>query len=112
MRPDFKNIDYKADIKPAADPKGWEKENGIRKDWCTSEQIHVKGVYLDTDLLEMEHLNYASGLPPYLRGPYSTMYVMKPWTIRQYAGFSTAEESNAFYHPQPGCRAKGPFRSL
>ena len=45
----------------------------------------------------MEHLNYASGLPPYLRGPYSGMYAMRPWTIRQYAGFSTAEESNAFY---------------
>jgi len=45
----------------------------------------------------MEHLNYAAGLPPFLRGPYSTMYVMSPWTIRQYAGFSTAEESNAFY---------------
>ena len=43
----------------------------------------------------MEHLNYASGLPPYLRGPYSGMYAMRPWTIRQYAGFSTAEESNA-----------------
>jgi methylmalonyl-CoA mutase len=107
MRPDFKNIDYKADIKPAADQKNWEKENGIRKDWCTSEQIHVKGVYLDTDLLEMEHLNYASGLPPYLRGPYSTMYVMKPWTIRQYAGFSTAEESNAFYRRNLAAGQKG-----
>ena len=107
MRPDFKNIDYKSDIKPTADPKGWEKENGIRKDWCTSEQIHVKGVYLDTDLLEMEHLNYAAGLPPYLRGPYSTMYVMKPWTIRQYAGFSTAEESNAFYRRNLAAGQKG-----
>jgi methylmalonyl-CoA mutase len=107
MRPDFKNIDYKADIKPASDPKNWEKENGIRKDWCTSEQIHVKGVYLDTDLLEMEHLNYAAGLSPYLRGPYSTMYVMKPWTIRQYAGFSTAEESNAFYRRNLAAGQKG-----
>ena len=107
MRPDFKNIDYKADIKPASDPKSWEKENGIRKDWCTSEQIHVKGVYLDTDLLEMEHLNYAAGLSPYLRGPYSTMYVMKPWTIRQYAGFSTAEESNAFYRRNLAAGQKG-----
>ena len=45
----------------------------------------------------MEHLGYAAGLPPYLRGPYSVMYTLRPWTIRQYAGFSTAEESNAFY---------------
>jgi len=107
MRPDFKNINYKADIKPAADPKIWEKENDIRKDWCTSEQIHVKPVYLDTDLLGMEHLNYAAGIAPNLRGPYSTMYVMKPWTIRQYAGFSTAEESNAFYRRNLAAGQKG-----
>lgn len=107
MRPDFSNIDYRSDIKPAADPKSWEKEQEIRKDWCTSEQIHVKGIYLDTDLLGMEHLNYAAGLSPYLRGPYSTMYVMKPWTIRQYAGFSTAEESNAFYRRNLAAGQKG-----
>ncbi len=63
----------------------------------TPEQIPVKPIYSPADLSEMEHLNFAAGLPPYLRGPYSTMYVMQPWTIRQYAGFSTAEESNAFY---------------
>jgi methylmalonyl-CoA mutase len=63
----------------------------------TNEQIAVKPVYTRADLAGMEHLNYAAGVPPFLRGPYSTMYVMKPWTIRQYAGFSTAEESNAFY---------------
>jgi methylmalonyl-CoA mutase len=57
----------------------------------------VKPVFTVADLDKMEHLNYAAGIAPYLRGPYSTMYVMKPWTIRQYAGFSTAEESNAFY---------------
>jgi methylmalonyl-CoA mutase len=57
----------------------------------------VKQVYSADDLAGMEHLSYAAGLPPFLRGPYSTMFVMKPWTIRQYAGFSTAEESNAFY---------------
>ena len=53
--------------------------------------------YTREDLAGLEHLDYAAGIPPYLRGPYSTMYVMQPWTIRQYAGFSTAEESNAFY---------------
>jgi len=67
------------------------------KPWMTPEQIPVKPKYSAGDLANMEHLNYAAGLPPYLRGPYSTMYVIKPWTIRQYAGFSTAEESNAFY---------------
>ena len=63
----------------------------------TTEQIPVKPVFTAADLDRMEHLNYAAGLAPFFRGPYSTMYVMKPWTIRQYAGFSTAEESNAFY---------------
>ncbi|TSA32999.1 MAG: methylmalonyl-CoA mutase [Porphyromonadaceae bacterium] len=67
------------------------------KPWMTPEQIPVKPKYSADDLANMEHLNYAAGLPPYLRGPYSTMYVMQPWTIRQYAGFSTAEESNDFY---------------
>jgi methylmalonyl-CoA mutase len=67
------------------------------KPWMTPEHIQVKPKYSAADLADLEHLNYAAGLPPYLRGPYSTMYVMQPWTIRQYAGFSTAEESNAFY---------------
>ncbi len=85
----------------------WEKEAGISKDWITPEQIPVKPVYGDSDLLDMEHLNYAAGLPPFLRGPYSTMYVMSPWTIRQYAGFSTAEESNAFYRRNLKAGQKG-----
>ncbi len=55
----------------------------------------------------MEHLYYAAGIPPFLRGPYSTMYVMQPWTIRQYAGFSTAEESNAFYRRNLAAGQKG-----
>jgi len=69
----------------------------ISKPWMSPEQISVNPKYTAADLANLEHLNYAAGLPPYLRGPYSTMYVMQPWTIRQYAGFSTAEESNAFY---------------
>ena len=64
-------------------------------------------VYTKEDLEGMEHLNYASGLPPYLRGPYSGMYAMRPWTIRQYAGFSTAEESNAFYRRNLASGQKG-----
>jgi len=107
MRPDFKNIPYKTDIKSTADAREWEKSNGISKNWCTSEQIHVKGVYHDKDLEGLEHLRYAAGIPPYLHGPYSTMYVMKPWTIRQYAGFSTAEESNAFYRRNLAAGQKG-----
>jgi len=66
-------------------------------EWLTPEQIAVKPSYTADDLRGMEHLESAAGLPPFLRGPYSTMYVTQPWTIRQYAGFSTAEESNAFY---------------
>lgn len=63
----------------------------------TAEGIPLKSTYSKEDIAAIEHLNFAAGIPPYLRGPYSTMYVRRPWTIRQYAGFSTAEESNAFY---------------
>ncbi|WP_337866808.1 methylmalonyl-CoA mutase [Ignavibacterium sp.] len=65
--------------------------------WETMEKIPVKPLYTQDDIKDLQHINYFSGLPPFLRGPYSTMYVQRPWTIRQYAGFSTAEESNAFY---------------
>ncbi len=75
--------------------------------WMTAEQIPVKPVYTKEDLENLEHLAYAAGVPPFLRGPYSTMYVMKPWTIRQYAGFSTAEESNAFYRRNLAAGQKG-----
>lgn len=67
----------------------------------------MKKYYTAADLENMEHLQYAAGIPPYLRGPYSTMYVQKPWTIRQYAGFSTAEESNAFYRRNLAAGQKG-----
>lgn len=90
MKPDFKKIDI----------KHIDKSSGVlnvEADWLTPERIPVKPAFTETDLENMEHLNYAAGIPPFLRGPYSTMYVMKPWTVRQYAGFSTAEESNAFY---------------
>lgn len=67
------------------------------KPYLTPEKIELKTAFTAQDLAEAEHLRYAAGLPPYLRGPYSTMYAVNPWTIRQYAGFSTAEASNAFY---------------
>ncbi|MEL4307379.1 methylmalonyl-CoA mutase [Joostella sp. CR20] len=73
----------------------------------TAEGIAVKSVYQPKDLLPIKHLNFAAGFPPFLRGPYTTMYVRKPWTIRQYAGFSTAEESNAFYRRNLAAGQKG-----
>ena len=75
--------------------------------WQTAENIPVKPFYQEEDIEGMEHLHYAAGLPPYLRGPYSTMYLLRPWTIRQYAGFSTAEESNAFYRRNLAAGQKG-----
>lgn len=83
------------------------KRNGITADWKTPEHINVKPVYTKEDLEGMEHLNYVAGIPPYLRGPYSMMYTFRPWTIRQYAGFSTAEESNAFYRRNLASGQKG-----
>lgn len=107
MRPDFSKIDFKNAPKVDQDFKEWAKQNDIDAEWLTAEQIPVKPVYTKEDLEGMEHLNYAAGLPPFLRGPYSTMYVNKPWTIRQYAGFSTAEESNAFYRRNLAAGQKG-----
>ena len=68
-----------------------------KKPFETAETIAIQSSYSEKDTETLEHLNFAAGSPPFLRGPYSTMYVQRPWTIRQYAGFSTAEDSNAFY---------------
>lgn len=73
------------------------KENSKAENFVTAEEIELKQNYSEKDIEDLEHLDFAAGFPPFLRGPYSTMYVQKPWTIRQYSGFSTAEESNAFY---------------
>lgn len=100
MRPKFGNILYK----DAANASAPELKDTI---WETAEKIAVKTNYTAKDLEGMEHLNYAAGIPPFLRGPYSTMYVQKPWTVRQYAGFSTAEESNAFYRRNLAAGQKG-----
>lgn len=94
MRPDFSKITYK-DIRES-NPSLKHKSNS-QPSWISAEKIKVKPVYTSDDLTDLEHLDFASGIPPFLRGPYSTMYVTRPWTVRQYAGFSTAEESNAFY---------------
>jgi methylmalonyl-CoA mutase len=106
MKPDFKNIDIKSGF-AATEPTQWATANGIQADRNTPEQIPVKSVYTKQDLEGMEHLHYAAGISPYLRGPYSGMYVTRPWTIRQYAGFSTAEESNAFYRRNLASGQKG-----
>ena len=106
-RPKFNDIDVLKVTVPSRDKQKWEKENGISPQWETPERIILKSVYSREDLKGMEHLHYAAGIPPYLRGPYSAMYAMRPWTIRQYAGFSTAEESNAFYRRNLAAGQKG-----
>ena len=78
-----------------------------RQKWMTPEGIEVKPLYTAADLAEIEGLEYAAGFPPFLRGPYSSMYALRPWTIRQYAGFSTAEDSNAFYRRNLAAGQKG-----
>ena len=78
-----------------------------RKPWMTPEQIAVQPEYGPQDLEDVQHLGTLPGIPPYVRGPYSTMYVGRPWTLRQYAGFSTATESNAFYRRNLAAGQKG-----
>ncbi|MGD0480432.1 MAG: methylmalonyl-CoA mutase [Terracidiphilus sp.] len=89
MRPDFTKIDWK--------PRAAETTAHEADTWLSPEHIALKSFYARADLEGLEHLEYAAGIPPYLRGPHTTMYATRPWTIRQYAGFSTAGESNAFY---------------
>jgi methylmalonyl-CoA mutase len=91
MKPDFSQLD----IKQYPNATTFAREAG--QVHATAEGIPVKDQFRASDLADAQHLKYAAGIPPFLRGPYSTMYVTRPWTIRQYAGFSTAEESNAFY---------------
>ena len=98
MIPDFSRIPWSTPERPAAIPEGT---------WHTPEGIAVKRFYGHADLDGLPHLNTYPGLPPFIRGPYPTMYVQKPWTIRQYAGFSTAEESNAFYRRNLAAGQKG-----
>ena len=90
MKPDFNDIAFDQFI-PAT------KGNARYEVWKSPEGIDVKGTYHQEDINDLEHTVFTSGIPPFLRGPYATMYTTKPWTIRQYAGFSTARESNAFY---------------
>ena len=112
-KPDFKNI--KPELKPVS--KSWDEwVNSVSKEtkekyedliWDTNEKIEVKPLYTSEDLKSLEHIKYTAGIAPFLRGPYATMYSMRPWTVRQYAGFSTAEESNAFYRRNLAAGQKG-----
>ncbi len=109
MRPDYDKIELQRVDFSSVKSEQTTEEIAILKNeiWNTPEQIPVKPVYLPEDINDLEHLDYVSGLPPYLRGPYSAMYPLRPWTIRQYAGFSTAEESNAFYRRNLASGQKG-----
>jgi len=107
MKPVFKYDDLSKIPFKEKDIYKWEKDHGVGHDWVTPEQIPVKSVYSKEDLKKMEHLDFAAGIPPFLRGPYSGMYSIYPWTIRQYSGFSTAEDSNAFYRRNLAAGQKG-----
>ena len=104
MRPDFQNFNFEASDKHR--PRQNE-QMGQLPEWQSAEEIKVKPAFSKEDITGMDHLDFIAGLPPYLRGPYSTMYVKRPWTIRQYAGFSTAEASNAFYRRNLAAGQKG-----
>jgi methylmalonyl-CoA mutase len=104
--PDFTTISFSGHDQ-AARTKPLDQDALDRHVWQTMEQINVKPVYTHEDLAGMEHLDYVAGIAPFLRGPYPTMYVAQPWTVRQYAGFSTAEESNAFYRRNLAAGQKG-----
>ncbi len=101
MRPDFANLEL-----DLPEPR-WTAPADRGEPWLSPEGILVQPFSIPADLEGVEHLDYAAGIPPYLRGPYSTMYALRPWTIRQYAGFSTAEDSNAFYRANLAAGQKG-----
>ncbi len=111
--PDFSQIDYEP-APAAADLDAWRAQvaadSGFpaeQQAWHTHEQIDIKALHTAADLEDIEHLGFVAGIPPYLRGPYPAMYALRPWTIRQYAGYSTAEESNAFYRRNLAAGQKG-----
>jgi methylmalonyl-CoA mutase len=112
--PNFREIAWDHGPRPAVDLVDWriqaEAAAGKLLDeltcW-TPEQIPIKPLYSADDLQGLEHLHTMPGMPPFVRGPYTTMYVVRPWTVRQYAGFSTAEESNAFYRRNLAAGQKG-----
>lgn len=100
MRRDIQHLRFDKDSKPTHSP-------GQEEGYTTAEGIDIKPVYSKEDVNEAEHIHFGAGIAPYLRGPYASMYVQRPWTIRQYAGFSTAEDSNAFYRRNLQAGQKG-----
>jgi methylmalonyl-CoA mutase len=98
MSPDFTKIPYGFTEFPKATPEAWQKAAGTIEPWTSPEGIAHKALYTKHDASGLPHDGSLPGLPPFLGGPYASMYAQKPWTIRQYAGFSTAKETNAFYH--------------
>jgi len=112
-KPDFTQIAFSTKNKPVSYGE-WKESAGNKLGqpvndhlWMTNEQIQVSPLYHSEDCQSLEHLKFTAGIPPFLRGPYATMYVIRPWTIRQYAGFSTAQESNAFYRRNLAAGQKG-----
>ena len=111
-RPDFSKIDYlPSNVKQSSGSESKKQSDSSSQaensPWQTPEKIAVKRHFSEKDISGLSHLNFAAGIPPYLRGPYASMYAVRPWTIRQYAGFSTAEESNAFYRRNLAAGQKG-----
>lgn len=111
---DFSKIAFNSAAPQSSNFEQWkaqvEKETGKSFEelyYRTMEQIDLKPLYTEADYADATHLEYMAGVPPFLRGPYPTMYVVRPWTVRQYAGFSTAEESNAFYRRNLAAGQKG-----
>ncbi len=100
MKPDFRKTDI------ATIFRDYPESQNIGE-WNSSEKIRIKKAYAASDLKSIPHLDFSAGIPPFLRGPYASMYFTRPWTIRQYAGFSTAEESNAFYRRNLAAGQKG-----
>ncbi len=107
MRPEFRYSDLYDFRERVTGKVSREDYDTDGEEWMTAERIPVRKIYGREDIEGMEHLDYAAGIPPFLRGPYSCMYPLQPWTIRQYAGFSTAEESNAFYRRNLAAGQKG-----
>ncbi|HET6334374.1 MAG TPA: methylmalonyl-CoA mutase family protein, partial [Polyangiales bacterium] len=104
--PDFSKLDFDS-IQAGERSTGNGHTAAAAEPWRTPEQLDVQPVYAPADLASVDHLGYLPGLPPFVRGPYATMYVQQPWTVRQYAGFSTAEDSNAFYRRNLAAGQKG-----
>ena len=105
MRIDFSNIPFQVSDS-VENVEEWKEKFGGEK-WDSPEQIEISNLYSKKDIEDLEHLSFGAGQAPYLRGPYSSMYASRPWTIRQYAGFSTAEDSNAFYRKNLAAGQKG-----